>query len=274
VQSSACIALKSIVDAHPRAQTAAGAAGAVDAIVAAAMRLADTTELLQISCWTLSSVVQGHRDNAGRACAAGVIALLAAAVGSSCAHDEASTALQMSVYNYAVGALDALLEGNTAEAADAAVHAGVMGTLAREGTQRIDRRVLAVHARLLSTLQAAAQRHDAAACAHAGCKRCAAAREHGGMCALEGCGARKRDTGKKLNRCGACRLAAYCGPLHQRADWARHKAECAALSAANEQGEQQQEESRMSSSCARGAAHVMEFLRGRERGGETHDQAR
>jgi hypothetical protein len=114
--------------------------------------------------------------------------------------------------------------------------------VAREGTQRLDPAVLLEHAHVLSTLQASAQRHDAAACAHDGCKRCAAARDAGRICALAGCCARKRadDSGKRLLRCGACAVAAYCGPAHQRADYARHKTVCAALGAAHEQeGEQQ-----------------------------------
>jgi hypothetical protein len=55
---------------------------------------------------------------------------------------------------------------------------------------------------------------------HDGCKRCAAKRDAGRMCALAGCGARKRadGSGKSLLRCGACRTAVYCGLAHQRAD--------------------------------------------------------
>jgi hypothetical protein len=64
------------------------------------------------------------------------------------------------------------------------------------------------------------------------------------MCALPGCCARKRDDNstKKLLRCGSCRAACYCAPAHQRADWGRHKEECAALRAASEAAEQQPED--------------------------------
>jgi hypothetical protein len=98
--------------------------------------------------------------------------------------------------------------------------------------------VLPLHAGVVSILQAAAQRHDAAVCAHGGCKHCAAARDAGRICALAGCCARKRadDSGKRLLRCGACSVAAYCGQAHQRADYARHKTVCAALGAANAGG--------------------------------------
>ena len=54
------------------------------------------------------------------------------------------------------------------------------------------------------------------------------------MCALPGCGARLRadDSGKTLMLCAGCRIVAYCGAEHQRADWkTRHKAECASLHA-------------------------------------------
>jgi hypothetical protein len=78
-------------------------------------------------------------------------------------------------------------------------------------------------------LQAAAQRHDVADCPHADCKRCAAARACGAMCALAGCCERKRASGKNLQRCGRCRTAAYCGAEHQADDWARHKPECSVL---------------------------------------------
>jgi hypothetical protein len=85
---------------------------------------------------------------------------------------------------------------------------------------------------LLSTLRAAAQRHDAGGCTQpAGCARCAGLCARGAMCALPECCACQRaaatESGhKSLLRCGRCRLAAYCGAAHQRDDWARHKAEC------------------------------------------------
>jgi hypothetical protein len=142
-----------------------------------------------------------------------------------------------------VRALIALLDGSD-DAARRAIHVGVLDIMAREGTRRIDPDVLPDHDRLLSALQAAAQLHDAAACAHDGCKRCAAARDAGRICALAGCCARKRadGSGKRLLRCGACAVAAYCGQAHQRADYARHKDECAALGEARNEYEGEQRE--------------------------------
>jgi hypothetical protein len=156
---------------------------------------------------------------------------LAAAMSTSYAHND--TDRLFSIYNYAMRILDALLDGSD-DAARRAIHAGVLGIMAREGTRRVDPSVLPHHTCIVRLLEAAAQRHDAAVCTHNGCKRCGAARECGHMCALPGCGARKRGdgSGKGLLRCGACRRAAFCGAAHQREDWERHKTECAALRAA------------------------------------------
>jgi hypothetical protein len=83
---------------------------------------------------------------------------------------------------------------------------------------------------LIRQLQPAAQQHDARPCTHAGCKRCEAARARGKMCALAGCGARKREGGeKKLWRCSTCRTARYCSEHCMRDDSARHQLECFAL---------------------------------------------
>jgi hypothetical protein len=46
------------------------------------------------------------------------------------------------------------------------------------------------------------------------------------MCALAGCGARKREGGKRLRFCITCRTARYCSEAHQLEDWQRHKPEC------------------------------------------------
>jgi hypothetical protein len=82
---------------------------------------------------------------------------------------------------------------------------------------------------ILNGLQNAAQQHDARACGHDDCKRCAGLRASGRMCSLPGCCARARNNGRKLLRCGCCRAATYCGAPHQRGDWQRHKLECRAV---------------------------------------------
>jgi hypothetical protein len=236
VQASGSSALDCIVDANPRLQAAAGAAGAVEVLAAAPNAGAD---LARLTYSALFSMISGHRGNLQRARATGVIETLATAMRASWARQD--TALELSVYDCALRVLDPLLEGND-DAARSAIHAGVLDIMSGEPVQRSDLGVHAAHARLLTLLHAAAQRHDAAARAHDGCKRCAAARECGRMCALPGCGARKRadGSGKGLLRCGACRRAVFCGPAHQREDWQRsHKEDCAALRAAtDEDGEQ------------------------------------
>jgi hypothetical protein len=236
VQLAGCGALECIVEAHPRLQAAVGAAGAVEAVVDAMRVPSEDSELPRLSCEALFVVSRGHRGNAERACAAGGVQALAAVMGARRAHDE--TGAPYSIYNYALRALDALLGGND-DAAMRAVHAGVADIVVREGTRRVDSSVRAAHARIVPLLEAATQRHDAGACAHDGCTRCGPARDVGATCALAGCGARKRadGSGKRLHRCGACAVAAYCGPAHQREHWERHKAECAALRAAAQDGE-------------------------------------
>jgi hypothetical protein len=231
VQLAGCHVLHYMVKAHPRLQAAAGAAGAVEAVAAAPPALLVDAALPRLSYGALFVIVDGHPGNLQRARVADVIETLAAAMGARCAHEDTDT--ELSMYDHAVYLLDVLLHGDD-DAMQRAVRAGILDILVREGTQRSHPPVHATHARLVALLQAAAQRHDTAACEHDGCKCCATARDAGRLCALPGCGARRRDGGKRLNRCGACRRAAYCGPAHQREDWARHKDECAALRADNE----------------------------------------
>jgi hypothetical protein len=86
---------------------------------------------------------------------------------------------------------------------------------------------------LLTLLRAAAQRHDATPCKHDDCRRCAALRARCAMCALPGCGLRRREGGKNLLHC-ACYTASYCGAAHQREDRRRHRAACQAQLAERE----------------------------------------
>jgi hypothetical protein len=129
------------------------------------------------------------------------------------------------VFERACLALSDLISGTGHEAR--AVTAGALEAL--EARRAEAEYVEPIRLGLIRSLQPAAQRHDAALCAVAGCKRCAAARACGTMCALAGCGARGRDGGaKKLLRCGTCRAACYCSAAHQREDWGRHKGQCVA----------------------------------------------
>jgi hypothetical protein len=124
-----------------------------------------------------------------------------------------------------VSAPNAAPDEDTA-AQDAAVRAGAL-----EQAEAVA--PAAQNGRLLQrALADAVQRHDAVPCAHAAvCKRCAAARARGEVCALPSCGARRSTAAatKKLSRCARCLTTAYCSAEHQKADWkARHKAQCRA----------------------------------------------
>jgi hypothetical protein len=120
-------------------------------------------------------------------------------------------------------ALHELVSGHEA----AAVLAGALEAL--EQRTATDDANEALRTRLIRLLQLAAQLHDAHPCTHPGCKRCAAARARGAMCALAGCGIRMREGGKRLRFCSTCRTARYCSEAHQLEDWQRHKPECFAL---------------------------------------------
>jgi hypothetical protein len=207
--------------------------GAVEAIVEAMRVPAADAELRMIRHVALCSVIEGHRVNAERACAAGVMEALTAVMKASSTRE--ATATGLSVYDSAVQSMEALLVELREDAAQLAVDAGMLDIMAREGAaQRCHATVLEAHDRVRAFLEATAQEHDANAAACAGCERCAAARGRGRMCALVGCSARRRadGTGKRLLRCGACATSAYCGLAHQREHWEQHKTECAALAAA------------------------------------------
>jgi hypothetical protein len=236
VQVSGCNTLDSIVQAHPRTQAAAGAAGAVEAIAAALRMTGINASVQEFGCGALLTMIHGHRGNAERACAAGAMEALADVISASSAVEH------IDAFRNSVAALDGLLDGNE-DAARQAINAGMMDVMAHAVTPRLGPTVREMHTRIARLLQAAAQRHDAAACTHAGCKRCAGARNDGRMCALPGCGARKRGdgSGKGLLRCGACRRVAFCGAAHQREAWVSHKTECAALCAADAGDEEDDE---------------------------------
>jgi hypothetical protein len=100
-----------------------------------------------------------------------------------------------------------------------------------------DAMTAAAAARGSGNAQAQAQgAHDPAGCGSgAGCAACAGLRRHSALCALAGCVATARADGGgggRLQLCGGCRVAAYCGAAHQRADWKRHKKECSGAFAA------------------------------------------
>jgi hypothetical protein len=226
VQLAGCCALGTLVADVPPSQTRAGALGGVEVMVAA-MRTwavplpAERADFFQPWCTTTLLLLHEHPINKHKAVTAGVIELLVAHM--MCAPAAGADA---SKFDMAWCTMLRYLVGGTGHEARA-VTAGALEALdaRRAEASDIETRRLA----LIRSLQPAAQRHDAAPCAVAGCKRCAAARARGMMCALTGCGARGRDGGaKKLLRCGTCRAACYCSAAHQREDWGRHKGQCGA----------------------------------------------
>jgi hypothetical protein len=165
-----------------------------------------------MGCLTLSILILANDGNQRRAVAAGGIEVAAAAMKSW--HSSPNTACAL---------LQQLLPpGNDG----LAVCAGALEALQHHISSRTrgradDLKVDTFNRNLLTTLQAAAQRHDAHPCADAGCRRCAHLRERGAMCALPGCCALRRESGKRLQRCIAC-TARYCEEAHLHDDWARH----------------------------------------------------
>jgi hypothetical protein len=234
MQADACLVLAVIVNANPERQIAARAAGAVRAVVAA-MQAHPRDAMAQFEgSRALVSLVFRSAASGDDAVDAGAIEAVLRWMDS----DDAEVDMK---YEYACVALEPLLqEGRDAAAHVArAVRAGALETLRQRRQPCTSAKFGEVGlARVLALLTDAAALHDRAACAHAGCKRCAANRAAGVVCALPGCGARRREADgdggakKRLLRCGACQTVAYCGAGHQRDDWARHKAECAALRAA------------------------------------------
>jgi hypothetical protein len=172
----------------------------------------------------MSLLLREHPLNKHKAVAAGAIELLVAHMCTP-----AAAGADASMFDVAwcalLRSLSTTVSGTGHEARG--ITAGALEALEARREEAPD--VEATRLQLIHILQPAAQRHDAAPCAVAGCKRCVAARARGAMCALAGCGARGRDGGaKKLLRCGTCRAACYCSSAHQREDWGRHKGECGA----------------------------------------------
>jgi hypothetical protein len=179
LQLVACRALEGLVSALPDAApdanvnvnlaAAAGAAGAMPLLVRALALRAPAPHLPRAACTALLALVLGHPGNGARACAAGVMPALAAAMSTRHAHEGTDTVF--SAYICAVGALAALLESGDADArgdaARRAVQAGVLDIMARQaaaaGSSFAEH---PRHAHVLSLLQAAAARHDAAVCTH------------------------------------------------------------------------------------------------------------
>ena len=199
--------------------------GAVEAIIAA-LRNHHGDGQVQCSacvalCWIFLDDASVRRARAVE----DVMRLLAMAVRSF---------LDMSAIHFALRCLAYLARGHPQEL-ERAVRDGVLeaceqartnGILDEEGAHEQVRQ-------LMTKLRTAAARHDSARCTHSDCVRCAGARSRCELCALPGCGLRRRDgdARKALMRCSTCLAAMYCGPAHQHEDWPRHRKECRAAAA-------------------------------------------
>ncbi len=235
-----------LLSRSPALQSQAGALGAVAAALTV-MQLHPADATIQArSCAALLAICMSHAENTVRACEAGgievVVACLRSAMGSGAAAVDNRDACTCVVFT-ACRMLTELLCGHAGREARA-LRAGALeaasasrawlGAAGAAVAPIATTAAILATERLLPLLRAAAQRHDAGACAApADCVRCAASRATGALCGLPACGARTRDGGaKKLKMCSGCRVVAYCGPEHQHEDWARHKDECRAAAAA------------------------------------------
>ncbi len=217
VQCEGCIALLSALNSYLRA---AGCT-VIDAVLAAMRAHPTNTDIQMHGCIALTLTVANDDGNRRAAIAAGAIEAVVATL---------ALCPQLPLYKMAWSSLS-WLSRNCEASHDRAVRAGALDALTAAVELPEDVANAPGHVELIAHLRAAAKRHDdAAACEHAAeCTRCAALRARGERCALPGCGARRREgaANKTLLLCAACRGAArYCGPAHQRADWARHKPAC------------------------------------------------
>ena len=249
--------------------TKAGAAGAVEAVVAVLHREGGKSVSAAHDGLFALGHLSGTPANAARAAAAGAFAAIVAAQRAAaadadvtqCAWDVAGLIVGTGVAAQAekaaadgvLPALVACLQTGLAETRRyAAVHnsgAMLLSLLCERGGEAVAAHAVRAGALALwaeastsaaatfrtmtqRALQAAAKAHDAAAtCGDAACARCAELRAQGLLCGLPGCGAKQRDGGdaKKLLRCAGCHTLAFCCAAHQREDWARHKPECGEL---------------------------------------------
>jgi hypothetical protein len=210
---------------NARHQIMAAVAGAVEALVEA-LRGAAGVELQMSACSALNALAAHNKGVQRRARTAGALeAITAALLGDATpGKEEDKPAYQHQRIRAGCLALAAIAAGEE----DWAVRAGAIEVLQKH----TDRASPQPHcASLLDQLLPAGQRHNASRCTHAGCRRCATMRKDGLMCALEGCGISRRESGKRLQRCVACRAARYCSAAHYHEDWQRHRLECAAMRA-------------------------------------------
>lgn len=230
VCSAACSALCQVVGIG-QSRIYLRVAADIEPLVAALHAYPTNLNLQRAGCCVLVCIISEEKGNATakRAVATGAVEAVLAAM---------MTLTDADTYNGGCQALDALMRrSDTAAQRAVCAVAAIEDMLSPErGLVRSNRTEdAAVCARVRQLLRNAAAHHDLGsnACAVDGCKRCAAARAAGVMCAWPCCGARTRaGSAKKLLRCGTCRLACYCGANHQRLHWAEHRPACRTAAAA------------------------------------------
>ena len=204
----------------------AARADAVALMVAASRtHAADSARLVKF--FTAIARLQYRSPASARAaCAASAVGLPEAVAAALCTH-----AADGECVFVACAALLRLIENDEQRFTADSVACGVPALVLRaQHMVRPDRQPLI--ARLSEVLQVAERLHDTRRCERCErCCRCAAAREAAEMCGLPRCGLRRREDGRKLQRCAGCRVAVFCSDAHQREAWPAHKAACKAARA-------------------------------------------
>jgi hypothetical protein len=225
LQLAQCGVLYILMKDLPRNEGLTVAAGAIGALLSV-MRACPAPRVWERACAVLHHLTKGNLEHMRQAAAAGALEAVAEGVRAFCADEQI----------FGAGCLMWLAVARLGDAAlrKSAICAGAMDAMQAASRPQMDAPLEKLHGMVLSELGVYAQRHDAGVCSIVGCFRCMAARGRGAMCALPGCGLRKRGdgSGKGLLRCGTCQSVAFCSAAHQREDWGRHKGECAASAAA------------------------------------------
>jgi hypothetical protein len=264
VQWSCSSALGKLCGCATSLEVACGA-GAVEAVVAALQRFPRAEASQRYFLYGLGTLCRLPANAARAGAAGGVEAVVASFAAHARAHRLVFTLASNTLYlmccedagavgarhaarGVAAGAVEALASNADAWLAGAPAHEAALLALSALMRRDADTEERAACAGVLSgallaprppaapphTPRAAELARRLAAQLAAATTRCGEARESGAMCALDGCWRRSRaaDAAKRLRRCGACRCVAYCDAAHQREDWKRHKAQCAATQAA------------------------------------------
>ena len=194
VQRDVLATLGAIAKSSLAALAAAAEFGAVEVIVAA-LRIHSVDAKVQYSAFAALRWMLSDNACARRARAVEDVMRLLATVVRSC--------LDLDAVKFALRCVFELVCNHPQEL-ERAVHDGVLEACEQARTNIFSAGGAdAASHELMTTLRAAAARHDAARCTYATCVRCAGARSRCELCALPGCGLRRCDDNdhKALMRC-------------------------------------------------------------------------